>query len=248
MTTERATGGIRLATFNLKHGAPADKYRGEPELAAAACAELNADILALQEVDKSVPRSRRADLAALAAKASGMEVVFARTMWFHGGRYGNALLVRGEISDFETLRLKGDHRHRIRIRGRQFLIGREPRNAILATACLEQGEVSVAATHLSTERQVSRRQLTEVMAALACRQAPQVLMGDLNLSRTSVSKHPSLESMDLAEAPPTFPSTNPRKSIDHIAVNGLTIQSAETVKFPISDHLALIANASIPKT
>ena len=119
--------GVRLATFNIRHGAPSRGYKGEPERVAAACASLAADVLALQEVDRGLARSGRADLAQVAADAAGMEVVFAQTMPLRGGQYGNALLVRGEIEDVEIVRLPGGYR---------FWVRREPRNAIVATARL----------------------------------------------------------------------------------------------------------------
>ena len=58
---------LRVATFNLKHGATAAGYIGNPALVAAACAELDADILALQEVDRHIWRSRFSDLYQRAA-------------------------------------------------------------------------------------------------------------------------------------------------------------------------------------
>jgi endonuclease/exonuclease/phosphatase family metal-dependent hydrolase len=231
-----STGGqnrpVRLATFNIKHGAPAKGHRGNPERVAAACATLRADVLALQEVDQGIARSKRADLAGLAAEASGMEVVFAQTMPYSGGRYGNALLVRGDIDDVDILRLPGGYR---------FWVRREPRNAIIATARLGDRRVTVAATHLSTQRWASKGQLSQVVAAVTRRPPPHVLLGDLNRTIAELASHPSTDSMVFAGGPPTFPAIKPVIRIDHIAVNGLAIRVVEAVRFPLSDHLALVA-------
>ena len=244
VVAQKAVGGIRLATFNIKHGAPAVGELGDPEKVAEACAELGADILALQEVDLGIRRSEYADLAKLAAEASGMKQVFAKTMRLQGGRFGNALLVRGDIVDVQMLTLKGALRYRS-LGNQRFRVGRKPpRGAIVAKARLPQGDISVAATHLSIEHRASRDQLSLVMAALACREGPHVLVGDLNLSRASVLKDPSLATMELADGPPTFPAQGPARHIDHIAVRGLAIQSVEAVEFPISDHRALVAEAA----
>jgi endonuclease/exonuclease/phosphatase family metal-dependent hydrolase len=60
---------VRLATFNVLHGrAPADG-RVDLDRFASAVATLDADVLALQEVDRSQSRSGSADLTALAAEA-----------------------------------------------------------------------------------------------------------------------------------------------------------------------------------
>jgi endonuclease/exonuclease/phosphatase family metal-dependent hydrolase len=232
---------VRLATFNIRHGAPTRGYRGDPERVAAACASLAADVLALQEVDRGVARSGRADLAAVAGEASGMEVVFAQTMPFRGGQYGNALLVRGSIDDVEVVRLAGGYR---------FWVRREPRNAIVATARLARDDmrpVSVAATHLSTERWASRAQLSQVARALTERPRPHVLLGDLNRTNGEVAAHPVADLIRFVDGgDPTFPAIKPVLRIDHIALNGLIVTSVAAVRLPISDHLALVVDAERP--
>ncbi len=62
---------MRLATFNILSGRrPGD---GVADLAAfaRAVAELDVDVLALQEVDRNQPRSGHGDLTAIAAEAMG---------------------------------------------------------------------------------------------------------------------------------------------------------------------------------
>lgn len=232
---------IKVATFNLKHGAGAEGYVGNPKATAEACASLKADVLALQEVDKRVVRSRCANLAGLVAKASGMNVVFAPTMKFHIGRYGNALLVNGEIEDVEVLDLGGGPRFRKHVAGHEFQRSYEPRNAILATARIGDRQYSVASTHLSTDHLTNSEQLTIVLDALACRPEPHILLGDLNQNRRQVLAQPLLNTMELADGPPTFKSPSPNRNIDHIAVSGLTICAVEARLLAISDHLALVA-------
>lgn len=241
MNSKQTAGVIRLATFNINSGIPNNCDEYNPYRVADACRQLRADVLALQEVDQSTWRSKRAKLANLAAKESGMEVIFAETRRYNGGYFGNALLVRGDITDYRTLPLKGARRHELD----QFQLGHKPpRNAILATAHVAAGEVSVAATHLSIEHAASRRQLCEVMAALACLQTPRVLMGDLNLRRQQLLSHPALSGMELASGPLTYPVDNPTLRIDHIAVQGLTVQRVKAIPFEISDHRALVVDAS----
>lgn len=223
---------LRLATFNLKHGAPARSDRGDSEAVAVACADLEADVLALQEVDVGLPRSGRADLATAAAQASGMSVVFGPTLRIRGGQYGNALLVRGEIERLELAELDGAS-------------GIEPRNAILATARVAGHGLSVAATHLATQRVIGRKQLSQAVARLQAMPEPWVLMGDLNLPTDDVLAEPLLQAMELVGGPPTHPAWWPRKRIDHIAVRGLALDadSVRTVRSRhVSDHLALVAD------
>jgi endonuclease/exonuclease/phosphatase family metal-dependent hydrolase len=243
------TGRLRLVTFNIQHGAPAKDYRGDSTAVAEACADLEADVLALQEVDDGVPRSGRADLAQAVARAADMEVVFAPTIRIRGGRYGNALLARGEIEGTKVVKLKGARRLQGRLGGgRVFPLGREPRNAILATVRVGEHRLSVAATHLATQLNINKKQLSQVLATLQQTPEPWVLMGDLNRTTDEVLTEPLLGSMKLVDGPPTFPSWNPRKRIDHIAIRGLTVDAdgVRTVRSArVSDHLALIADVEV---
>jgi endonuclease/exonuclease/phosphatase family metal-dependent hydrolase len=237
---------LRLATFNIKHGAPARDYRGDPVAVAEACADLQADVLALQEVDDGVPRSGLADLAAAVARATGMEMVFAPTMRLRGGRYGNALLVRGEIEAHEVVKLKGARwLQGRRGGGRVFPVWREPRNAILATVRVGGHRLSVAATHLATQPKISKKQLSQVAARLQRMPEPWVLLGDLNRTTDQVLADPVLAAMELVRGSPTFPAWRPRRTIDHIAARGLALgdASVKAVRSPrVSDHLALVVD------
>lgn len=64
----RPDGALRLATFNTLHGAAPDGTV-DVERFARAVAYLDADVLALQEVERDSPRSQHADLVAVAAEA-----------------------------------------------------------------------------------------------------------------------------------------------------------------------------------
>jgi endonuclease/exonuclease/phosphatase family metal-dependent hydrolase len=228
----RQNVAVRVATFNIRHGAPVNGYRGDPDQLAAACAGLGVDVLALQEVDHGLARSKRAHLAQRAAEAAGMEMVFAPTMTLRGGDYGNALLVRGSIDEVEIVGLQPGYR---------FWAKREPRNAIVATARIGERRLSVAATHLSTQRSTSRGQLVDVIDALHRRDRPQLLMGDLNRTAAEVLGVPATEVLEFAAGPPTFPAIKPVLQIDHIAARGVEIGDVTAIRLPVSDHLALVA-------
>lgn len=231
----------------MKHGALAEGYISKPKLVSEAYEVFqNVDILALQEVDIGVIRSKFSNLAALAAKATGMEFEFAPTLAYHIGCYGNALLVRGEIEDVEVLELEGGPRFSNVGVSKYRLppFGYEPRNAILATARTGNHQVSVAATHLSTQPQIRRAQLASVIKALNERDSnmPRVLLGDLNMTGYEIAAQSASKSLVWAHGSPTFREPNPTRDIDHIAVSGeLTIRSVETVRLAISDHAARLA-------
>ena len=60
-----------MATFNILHGRCPDDDEVYVDRFARAVASLDADLLALQEVDRNQPRSRNADLTRVAAEAMG---------------------------------------------------------------------------------------------------------------------------------------------------------------------------------
>jgi endonuclease/exonuclease/phosphatase family metal-dependent hydrolase len=62
---------VRLATFNLLHGMRPGDGRVDGDRLARAVAELDADVLGLQEVDRGQPRSGGLDQTALVAAACG---------------------------------------------------------------------------------------------------------------------------------------------------------------------------------
>lgn len=243
------TGHFRIATFNLKHGAKTDGYMGNPDLVAEACAEIDADILALQEVDRYIWRSRFADLVQRAVGDTYTQAYFAQAMGANalaginpGGQYGNALLVKGRIDNVEEIPVLDDY-IRLKIGNRRYEIVREPRNAILADVYVGGHKIAVAATHLGGKAR--QQQLSDVVAPLDLRPGSRILMGDLNTERKNTRAWLGSTSLTLVESPPTCPAPEPKRSIDHIATHGLVVHSIEARILPVSDHLALIADVSI---
>ena len=230
---------IRVATFNILHGVLADGSGrvDENELMRSA-ASLRADVLALQEVDVGVTRSGRTDQSAVVAAALGMQVAFGRTSRIGlVGRFGNALLVRGAISDVEVRPMRrSSWRH-------------TPRGMLLATATVggtPPASVTVAVAHLSVRRPEVFVQLEEVLDALVARAAgrPCLLLGDLNLNASELAPVEAA-GLTVADATlPTFPRAAPRARIDHIAVGGLEVEAVEVVATATSDHCALVADVN----
>lgn len=219
-----------MVSFNILHGQRGDgSGTVDLDLLARSVKDLRPDVLALQEVDVGVPRSSRADEARVVAEALGLEVVFSKAARVGGiGRYGNALLARGAITDVEVVPLpKTARRH-------------EPRSAILATVEVEGVRLAICATHLSIHRPEVHDQLAAVVAAVGGRKGPAILIGDLNLLPEEVAPVVERAGMCLADPTmPTFPRDLPRIRIDHVAVRDLRIDRVEVVTTASSDHCAL---------
>ena len=226
---------MRVMTYNIRHGA----LRGgrvDLEALGKFCAEMEPDLLALQEVDQATIRSGFADTTGVVSRATGMTSVFGQARRLGvGGRYGNLLLCRGELTEVEHVKLPRDAR-------------REPRGAIVATASVTGSSIplSVAATHLGVTRAEALRQLGYLLNAINRRPAPRLLLGDLNLGPETVG--PACEGAGLTLGDPdqpSFPADEPEYRIDHIAVVGMTVESVSVVEGPVSDHRAVLAELEL---
>ena len=217
-----------MATFNIRHGTRTAGGRVDIRLLQRTCAGLDVDVLALQEVDVRMRRTWWADTPARVARATGMSATFGPALR-RGliGRYGNGLFADGTVADVDVVGLPGR--------------SGEPRAALLATVTARGLTVSVAATHLSTQRDERDEQLAAVVSALTVRPLPHVLLGDFNGTLDEVA--PIVESgtgLRLTAADPTFPADKPRAQIDHVAVAGLDVVSAFVPATPVSDHRPLV--------
>lgn len=250
---------MRVATFNILNGRTASDHEVDLDVFQAAIASLDADVLALQEVDRSQPRSGHADLTAEAAEAMGaVDHRFVAALsggpgatWIAAtGRehpdaaaYGISLLSRHPVSAWEVVRLPTLHtRVPMWFRGNRLplLVRDEPRVAVAAVIDTPDGALTVANTHLSFVTWWGGRQLKALMASLNGVEHPLVLMGDLNMSPERAAAITGMRSLIDA---PTFPVDAPREQLDHVlADDSSQALAAEARVMPISDHRALVVD------
>ncbi len=247
---------MRLATFNILHGRSPVDDRVELDRFVDAVKALDADVLALQEVDRNQPRSANADLTAVAAEAMGaVEHRFvaalagtpgARWMAATGEEqpdataYGIALLSRVPVLSWQVMRLSSPPvRVPMRFPGSLLpeLIRDEPRVAVAARIATPAGELTVANAHLSFVGWWGRHQLRTVMRTVEGID-PLVLMGDLNMGPAVARKVTGLRS--LVDGP-TFPADAPGEQLDHVLARGDVghVAGSEVLRLPLSDHCAV---------
>ena len=245
------TRGPRVATWNIFGGRTWDGGRVDLDLTLATLRRLDADLVAVQEVDREQGRSHRADQARLLGEALGMDWHYAPAMlgtpgegWRApvpndpdpgGTAYGIALLSRLPLKKAETVLLPQAGRD-------------EPRVALVAELADGGRRLTVAGTHLSFVPGPNLRQLRALQRHLDERGGPRLLLGDLNLWWPLVRLtsrpgwRPLVRGGTFRNPPPRSPGR--LVQLDHVLAAGAaaTARPRDTriVSGPASDHRAVV--------
>jgi endonuclease/exonuclease/phosphatase family metal-dependent hydrolase len=227
-------GDILVASYNI-HKCVGLDGTFDAARTAEVIKEIDADVIALQEVDQRVgKRAGLLDLHALERDTGLRAVKMTGAQRSHGWR-GNLLLVReGTVTGSRQVALSGG----------------EPRGALVVDIEFPAGPLRVVAAHLGLLRRSRMRQVkTLLSAAKADEGYPTLLMGDLNEWR--LGKRSSLRALDssfgpLQAAVPSFPARFPVWSLDRIVANRHDmISRIELHDTPLariaSDHLPIKA-------
>ena len=236
-TRHRATTrALTVATWNI-HGAIGVDGRYAPARVVGVLREIDADIVALQEVaSEQAHENFLRDLE----RETGFHVAAGLLRQRRGEDFGNALLSRYPVQSVEHLDLTVDHY--------------EPRGAI--DVCIDIGIVSplrVIATHLGLRPGERREQVRRIIAAVE-RDSPHptLLMGDLNewflWGRPLRWLHAHFN--EIPPAPPTFPARRPVFALDRIWVSPTgcvqrLVRHSSSLARVASDHLPLVADIVI---
>jgi endonuclease/exonuclease/phosphatase family metal-dependent hydrolase len=254
---------MRLATFNILHGRSTRDGQVDLDRLATAVRALDPDILALQEVDRSQPRSHLADLTAIAAEAMGAVAYrFAAVLsgtpgaaWMAATQddipgtpaYGIALLSRYPAHSWRVTRLpRIPFRFPLYLPGprKVIVVDEEPRVVLIGHLDTPAGPLAVANTHLSYVPGWSQWQLVRALRDLAAIAGPAVLMGDLNQRNPFPALFTGYHPLAWH---PTFPAEAPDRQLDHILLRGRIgeLASSSAPPLPLSDHRALAVDLSL---
>ncbi|HOW90477.1 MAG TPA: endonuclease/exonuclease/phosphatase family protein [Elusimicrobiales bacterium] len=231
---------FRMMTYNIHHGEGLDR-KVDLERIAALIKREKADIVALQEVDKGVPRTDYRDLTAELSALTGMTGVFSNNYNFQGGEYGNAMLTRFPVKRWTNL-------HYVMIRPG------EQRGLLQLVLDAGGRELVVMNTHIDyrtddEERMLNVGEIHRVAAQYG--DVPMLISGDFNdLPGSRVHKKLAEVFDDVWETAGsgegvTFPGDKHR--IDYVwrARNAaLSAIKAWTVQSDASDHLPLVVEFS----
>ncbi len=223
---------FEVATYNVhRWSGVKGGVRWHPERATAVIAELDADVVALQEVLRP---AHGPDPLEYLARTWGFHFAFAPTRRHRLGVLGNALLSRWPMQAVVSIDLS---------------FGRlEPRSAIAAQFDGGGHTVAVVATHLAIFDRVRNRQVRTLLQHPDL-QGSVVLLGDMNAWR----RCPATRELDRAFTelhhnrawPPSFPVARPVLALDRIYARGAQVTALRThasaTALRGSDHLPVHA-------
>ncbi len=227
--------GYRIATYNIHRCVGRDGVENIERIAAV-LREMNADIVALQEVTSHHEIAN--DMLGYLASAVGMEAIEGFTLSAAGAHYGNALLSKLPVSTVNRINIG--------------VTAREPRGVIEAVFGLPHQTMIMWATHLGLGIRERHQQVRELLKIMHATDADiGILLGDFNewltwsrplraLHRWFTTPHST------PQVPATFPSRRPLLRLDRIWIRPsdrlVTLKAHSTDLSRIaSDHLPLVA-------
>ena len=226
--------GLKIVSYNVHRAIGRDR-RFAPDRILAVLKEIDADVVALQEVEAC---DSGADMLAWLAERTGMQAIAGTTLIRHDGRYGNGLLTRLPVR----------HKTLCDLSWR----GREPRGAITADLDVHGEPLRVVATHLGLRPAERRDQVQRLIKLFT--DVPQdkaVLLGDLNewflWGRPLRRLHRYFKQTPHVA---TFPSGWPFLALDRVWTHPRSLLKRIGVhRTPLarvaSDHLPLIAEVEV---
>lgn len=228
---------LTFASYNIHKAVGLDRRR-DPDRILAVLREVDADIIALQEVDMRLGE-RASVLPRAALDDTPWRAIAVNRRPRSLGWHGNALLVRRGIEvvgataiDLPTL---------------------EPRGAVVGELALEGRHLRIIGTHLDLSGLRRRDQIRALLAHLEdyADAHPAVLMGDFNQWGQKGAMREFVGGWQVAECGRSFPSRQPVAKLDRIVASpewectGSGVHHSALAAVA-SDHLPIWARLELP--
>lgn len=226
---------IRVATWNIRKCVGLDRRR-DPHRTAQVIADLDAEIVVLQEADKRFGRRPAALTPEIIGNETALEPVDVGGHEPSIGWHGNAVLIskRTQLEDCRQVHLPGI----------------EPRGALAVDVRSKGAPLRIVAVHLGLLRQSRRAQLATIRSRLdAMEERPTVILGDFNEWSVTSGLEP-LVGFDVHAPGKTFHAARPVAALDRIANSkGISLRDAGVVETRLtrvaSDHLPVWAKLKV---
>ena len=232
---ERGTVTFSVMTYNIHHAEGRDGVI-DIERIADVILQADPDLVALQEVDRFVERTGRADQAQQLAELTGMFMTFGFAIRYQGGDFGNAVLSKFPLNEVKLHPLPGEPGEDRTLMEVSFLLPGYSDPIVLLN------------THLDTFNKPRTESVPLILQVIPdSTHQLYVLAGDLNDAPGTPVMEALNERLESA-APPhlfTFPSDKPDRQIDHILFSptqGWTLEQVHVIQEPTaSDHAPMMA-------
>jgi endonuclease/exonuclease/phosphatase family metal-dependent hydrolase len=234
---------IRIATYNVHKCRGLDR-RTDPERIAAVIRELDADVVAIQELlNVQNAKPEYAQAARIAAVLNDYDWRFGENRTLHGGAYGNMTLSRLAIRKSENYDITWRRRER--------------RGCLRTDVSLGSSGLHIFNVHLGTgfieRRHQARHLLTDAVLKRAELNGPRIVVGDFNewtrglASRLMGKEFKAVEPSAYLRYARTYPGVLPFLHLDHFYYDThLSIESFRLHRsrraLVASDHLPLVAD------
>lgn len=235
-------GKICIATYNVHKCRGLDR-RTRPERIAKVISQLEADVVAVQEIlDVQGGRPEFDQVRRIHSLLDGYVVCFGENRSLHGGRYGNLTLTRLPIKKCENYDITWRHRER--------------RGCLRSDLLLPSGGLlHLFNVHLGTsflERRHQARKLLSDAVLNSRYPGPKVVVGDFNewtrglASRLMGSAFEAIEPRTVLRYPRTYPGIFPVLHLDHfyydkqLRLTSFRVHRSRTA-LVASDHLPIVA-------
>ncbi len=229
--TEAAPLSLRIGSYNIATGR---QISFGMRTLGKAIADMELDILGVQEIDQFATRSGRIDTMKQLSKTSGMtHYVFFKAIDFQGGEYGIGILSKYPILETERYELSSG--------------GMEQRVLGRALIDVNGTHINFFVTHLSYEATDIRTGQFAELAEHLSGHTPYILVGDFNTA--DYAEFDVLEGAafvnNAAHSIGTFPDSG--DGIDNIVYTAAHWQfsAPAVVKNNLSDHYLLYATATL---
>ena len=236
---------FRVTTYNIHKCRGLDR-RVRPKRIAAVLKEIDADVVALQEVVGMDEIERERNQVRAIAEDLALDFRIGENRRIHGAAYGNAVLSR--------LPITSNHNHDLSWRMY------EPRGCLeVAIAVDSQTTLRAFNVHLGTsffERRYQGHRLLEVIAGDSATSTPRLILGDFNEWTRGLTTR--LLNLHLNSAEPeqrlgrarTYPGVFPLLHLDHVYYNSfLKLERIyvhrSRLALAASDHLPIVADFTL---
>ncbi len=235
---------LKVLSYNVHSCIGTDRDL-DPSRIAHVIAELDPDIIGLQELDVGRQRTQGIDQAHVIASLLKMEFHFHAALQVAEERYGDAILT--------SLPMRF-------VKGGMLPSSGEQRGAVWVEVTAGDKQVQVFNTHFGLRRSDRVQQASNLLGPIwmghpAVENKPKLLIGDLNsIGRSTAYKRIAQQFTDVQQAVrsarPTFPSKYPLMRLDHIFVSkDVEVLDAQVISTPLtrraSDHLPLLAKIRV---